>query len=247
MAAPADSIAEEARMPMTGHLEELRSRLIKVAWTLLVALGVAYFFSDILIGWLKRPLKGDLYFFSPTEAFWMTMKVSFVFAFFLSLPVIFYQAWRFIAPGLLLRERRFALPFVILGSCFFALGLAFCYFVVFPFALNFLINFGVDRGLTSMFSIGLYMDFQLKLLLAFGVIFELPLIITLLAKMGLITPGFLARQRHYAVLVNAIVAAILTPTSDLFNMMLMMVPLLVFYEMGILGARLFARKQAPKR
>ena len=233
-------------MPITGHLGELRSRLIKVVWTFLGAVIVAYFFSDTLIGWLKRPLKGDLYFFSPTEAFWMTMKVSFVSGFFLSLPVIFYQGWRFISPGLFLRERRFALPVVILGNFFFALGLAFCYFVVFPFALNFLVNFGVDRGLTSMFSIGLYMDFQLKLLLAFGVIFELPLVITILAKMGLITPQFLVRQRRYAVLVNAIVAAILTPTSDLFNMMLMMVPLLVFYEMGILGARLFGRKQAPK-
>jgi sec-independent protein translocase protein TatC len=233
---------EESRMPITGHLEELRSRLIKVIWTLLGGMVLAYAVSDSLMGWLKRPLAADLYFFSPTEAFWMAMKVSFFAGLFLSLPVILYQIWRFVAPGLLPHERRLALPFVLIGCLFFVMGLLFCYFVVAPFALTFLVGFGMRQGLKPVFSIGLYMDFLLKFLLAFGLIFELPLVITVLAKLGLVTPQFLARHRRYAVLVNAIVAAVLTPTSDVFNMMLMMVPLLLFYELGIWGARVFGRK-----
>lgn len=234
--------AEASRMPITGHLEELRSRLIKVIWTLLGGMVLAYTVSDILIGWLKRPLAADLYFFSPTEAFWVAMKVSFFAGLFLSLPVIFYQTWRFVTPGLLPNERRLALPFVLIGSLFFVLGLVFCYFVVAPFALKFLVGFGTQQGLKPVFSIGLYMDFLLKFLLAFGVVFELPLVITVLAKLGLVTPQFLARHRRYAVLVNAILAAVLTPTADVFNMMLMMGPLLLFYELGIWGARFFGRK-----
>jgi sec-independent protein translocase protein TatC len=233
---------EDVRMPITGHLGELRSRLFKVIWTALGGTALAYAGSDVLIGWLKRPLASDLYFFSPTEAFWVTMKVSFFAGIFLSMPVILYQLWRFVSPGLLPRERRLALPIVLIGTLFFVLGLLFCYFIVTPFALQFLVGFGVQQGLKPVFSIGLYMDFVLKFLLAFGVIFELPLAVTILAKLGLVTPQFLARQRRYAVLVNAILAAVLTPTSDIFNMMLMMVPLMIFYELGILGARFFGRR-----
>jgi sec-independent protein translocase protein TatC len=229
-------------MPITGHLEELRSRLLRVVWALLVGMALAYTVSDDLVGWLKRPLAADLYFFSPMEAFWVTIKVSFFAGIFLSLPVALYQIWRFVSPGLLSHERRLAAPFVLLGCLFFVAGLAFCYFVVAPFALNFLVGFGVQQGLKPVFSIGLYIDFLLKFLLAFGLVFELPLAITILAKLGLVTPQFLSRRRRYAILVNAILAAILTPTTDVFNMMLMMVPLLIFYELGIWGARLFGRK-----
>lgn len=234
--------AEASRMPITGHLEELRSRLIKVVWTVLGGMVLAYAVSDVLIGWLKRPLAADLYFFSPTEAFWVTIKVSFFAGLFLSLPVVLYQIGRFVSPGLLPHERRLAVPFVLIGCLFFVLGLTFCYFVVAPFALNFLVGFGMQQGLKPVFSIGLYIDFLLKFLLAFGLVFELPLALTILAKLGLVTPQILSRNRRYAVLVNAILAAILTPTTDVFNMMLMMVPLLIFYELGIWGARFFGRK-----
>jgi sec-independent protein translocase protein TatC len=234
--------SEDSRMPITGHLEELRSRLLKVIWTVLGGMVISYAVSDSLIGWLKRPLAADLYFFSPTEAFWVAMKVSFFGGLFLSLPVILFQIWRFVAPGLLPNERRLVLPFVLVGCFFFISGLLFCYFVVAPFALAFLVGFGLQQGLKPVFSIGLYMDFLLKFLLAFGVAFELPLVITVLAKLGLVTPQFLSRHRRYAILVNAILAAILTPTTDVFNMMLMMVPLLLFYELGIWGARFFGRK-----
>ncbi|HEY5649008.1 MAG TPA: twin-arginine translocase subunit TatC [Nitrospiria bacterium] len=232
----------EVKMPMTGHLAELRSRLLKVVWCILGASVVAYFFSDRLIALLKHPLAGDLYFFAPIEPFWVTLKVSFFAGLFLSFPFSLFQLWRFIAPGMLPGERRYALPFVILGSLFFILGLMFCYFIVFPFALNFLVTFGINQGLDSMLSIGRYMDFMLKFLLAFGLVFELPLTITLLARLGIVTAAGLSRYRHYAILGNALLAAILTPTGDIFNMMLMMGPLILFYELGILGARFFGRK-----
>lgn len=237
---------DEARMPMTGHLTELRSRLIRVVWAVLSATLVAYFFSEQLIGFLKHPLSGELYFFAPVEPFWITIKVSFFAGLFLSFPVALYQIWRFVSPGLLPAERRYALPFVVLGSLFFLLGLSFCYFIVFPFALNFLITFGTDQGLNSMLSIGRYMDFMLKFLLAFGLIFEMPLVITLLARLGFVTAAGLSRYRHYAILGNAILAAILTPTGDIFNMALMMGPLILFYELGIIGARLFGRAPSPE-
>lgn len=233
-------------MPMLGHLTELRSRLIRVVLTVFMATIAAYFFSEELIAVLKRPLSGELYFFAPIEPLWITLKVSFFAGLFLSFPVGLYQFWRFVSPGLLPRERRYALPFVLLGSLFFLLGLSFCYFIVFPFALNFLVNFGTSQGLQSMLSIGRYMDFLLKFLLAFGVVFELPLVITLLARLGLVTAAGLSRYRHYAILGNAVLAAILTPTGDIFNMALMMGPLVVFYELGILGARLFGRRPSPE-
>jgi len=235
-------MANEARMPMLGHLAELRSRLLKVVCGILIASVITYFFSERLIAILKRPLDGNLYFFSPIEPFWVTLKVSFFAGLFLSFPVSLFQLWRFISPGMLSTERRYAFPFVILGSLFFILGLMFCYFIVFPFALNFLVTFGVNQGLESMLSIGRYMDFLLKFLLAFGMIFELPLAITLLARLGIVTAAGLSRYRHYAILGNALIAAILTPTGDIFNMMLMMGPLILFYEIGILGARFFGRK-----
>ena len=237
--------AENSRMPITGHLEEFRSRLIKVIWTLVGGMVLAYAVSDVLIGWLKRPLAAELYFFSPTEAFWAAMKVSFFAGLFLSLPVILYQIWRFVAPGLLPNERRLALPFVLIGCLFFVLGLIFCYFVVAPFALTFLVGFGTQQGLKPVFSVGLYVDFLLKFLLAFGVIFELPLVITILARMGVVTPATLAKNRKYAILGAFIAAAILTPTPDAFNQTLMAGPLIILYEVGIVCARIFGKRPPP--
>ncbi len=234
-----DESAEEARMPITGHLEELRKRIL----VSLVAVGLGFAVSMTLttpiLKWLQRPLGEDVYFFSPTEAFWTHMKVAFFSGLFLASPVVLYEGWRFIAPGLYRRERRYALLFVLLSLFFLMLGLLFCAFIALPFAMQFLISFGTERGIKPLISIGMYIDFTLKFYLAFGLIFQLPLALTLLARMGFLTASFLARHRKYAFLINAVAAAILTPTSDIFNMMLMLIPLTVLYELGILGARFF--------
>lgn len=237
-------VSEQKEMPLTGHLAELRQRLIKCLIVLGIGFGVSFYFVDGLLALLKRPSPAQLYFLSPTEAFWMSLEIAFFAGLFLSLPVILYQLWKFIAPGLLSHERKYVVPFLLLGTLFFTFGLLFCYFIVLPFALTFLVGYGTDMGLRPLLSIGSYVDFLLKFLLAFGLIFELPLAITLLARIGLITPEFLSRNRKYAILINAILAAVLTPTPDVFNMMLMMIPLLLFYELGILGARLFGGKRS---
>jgi len=162
----------------------------------------------------------------------------------LVLPVVLHQAWKFIAPGLLPHERRYALPFVVLGSIFFSFGLLFCFFIVLPFALRFLLTYKTEH-LKPMLSIGNYVDFTAKFLLAFGVIFELPLAIGIAAKMGLVTPRSLSKNRKYAVLINFVIAAILTPTPDVFNQTLMALPMCLLYEVGILAARILVRKPTP--
>jgi sec-independent protein translocase protein TatC len=231
------------RMPLLDHLAELRRRLIISASGVLAAAVAAFSFSDEVLAWLVAPLDTELVFLAPTEAFWVSLKISLVAGLLIALPLVLYQVWRFVAPGLYRAERRYAAGFVIVSCAFFAAGLAFCAFVALPFALKFLVAFGVDRGLRPMISAQMYVDFALKFYLAFGVIFEVPLAVTLAGRMGLVTPAFLARNRRHALLANAVLAAVLTPTSDLFNMAIMLVPLTVLYEIGILGARIFGRRR----
>jgi sec-independent protein translocase protein TatC len=149
-----------------------------------------------------------------------------------------------VAPGLYQTEKKYAAPFVIIGSLMFIGGGAFSLFVVTPYAINFLLSFA-RPGLQPMISIGSYIDFLLKFTVAFGLVFELPLALTLAARMGVVTPKTLARNRKYAVLGAFIAAAVLTPTPDAFNQMLMAGPLIILYEVGIVSARIFGRRTPP--
>jgi sec-independent protein translocase protein TatC len=176
-----------------------------------------------------------------TEAFWVNMKVAFVAGAFLVLPVLLYEVWAFVSPGLHPHERKFALPFVILSTLFFAIGAAFALLVIVPFAVAFMAGYKTGNLLVQ-WTLNRYVDFVLKFTLAFGLVFELPLAITIGSRIGLITPEFLARNRKYAILINFIVAAILTPTPDAFNQVLMAAPLCLLYEAGIIAARLFGRR-----
>lgn len=232
-------------MPMTGHLAELRTRLIRMVAVLILFFGAAFYFSDTLLAWFKRPLNAPLVFLSPAEAFWADLKVSMFVGFLAAFPMILYEIWKFVSPGLLPRERRYIFPFIFFSTFFFFAGLAFCYFVALPFALHFLIDYGRQSGLTPQISISMYVDFNLKFLLGFGLIFELPLVMTLLAKMGLITTELLTRNRKYAVFLAFLIAAILTPTPDVFNQCVMAVPLMLLYELGIIAVRIFGRAPAP--
>ena len=235
-------------MPFLEHLGELRKRIMWSLVAVIVGLAIALNFTDRLMKFVRRPFEvaapgQKLVFLAPTEAFWVYMKVALIAGMVLALPVVLYQIWAFIAPGLYSHEKRYAVPFVIIGSVFFLLGASFAQFVVIPFAMRFLVSFpGPD--LAPMISVGSYVDFVLKFTLAFGAVFELPVIITLASRMGLITPQFLAKNRKYAILVNFIIAAVLTPTPDVFNQSLMAGPLIVLYELGIISARLFGRPAA---
>ncbi|MBI1823226.1 MAG: twin-arginine translocase subunit TatC [Nitrospirae bacterium] len=229
----------EKIMPVTAHLIELRSRVIKSLIILGIFFAVALQEVDTLLNGLRRLLPADLYFNSPAEALWVSMKIAFFASLFVSFPFILYQTWRFISPGLLKKERRIAIPFVFGGSLFFIFGVSFSYFIVLPFALNYLIHFGVQEGIKPQIVLTQYVDFILKLMLAFGLIFIIPIALILLGKAGFVTSRWLAKNRKYAILINSIVAAVLTPTPDVFNMMLMMIPLVILYEIGIWGIRLF--------
>ena len=236
---------DEGKMTFLEHLGELRTRII---WSLIptvIGLLVAFRFSDLIIKFIARPLTArgsQLVFLSPTEAFWTSMKISMVAGVCLAMPVILWQVWAFVAPGLHRHERRFAGPFVIVGSLLFLGGGAFALFVVVPFAVSFLVGFGQAQGIKDMISVSNHVDFVIKFTLAFGLVFELPLAITILSMMGLVTPQFLSRNRKYAILLNFIIAAVLTPTPDVLNQTLMAGPLCLLYEVGILSARVFGKR-----
>jgi len=250
-----------AEMPLTEHLVELRKRIIISVIVLVVIFIGVFNYSETLFEILTFPLKSgikisvrspflqiirkpgiSLYFFAPVEAFWMHLKVSFVAAFMASLPVIFYQLWRFISPGLLAKEKKYIFPFVISATIFFAMGALFCFLIVLPFAMSFLLEYKT-ANITPMLSVEKYIDFCLKFILAFGAIFELPLVIIFLTRFGIVSPGTLAKNRKYAILASFIVAAILTPTPDAFNQTIMAIPIIMLYEIGILVSRVIYRKR----
>jgi sec-independent protein translocase protein TatC len=234
-------------MSFFDHLTELRKRII---WSLIPAgagLGVALYFTDRIMLFLQRPLsqlKRAPIFLTPTEYFWTYMKVAMITGVFIAMPIVLWNVWAFVAPGLHKHERRYAVPFVVVGSLLFMLGGAFALLVVIPFAVQFLLNFGIEKGAEPMISIAAYIDFITKFTLAFGVVFELPVVITLLSMLGIVTPQFLSKNRKYAILINFIIAAILTPTPDVVNQTLMAGPLCILYELGIISARIFGRKKA---
>jgi sec-independent protein translocase protein TatC len=235
------------KMPFMEHLGELRKRIVRSLMGLLVGLGIALPFSQKIVDYLARPVRAtgnNLVFLSLTEAFWVQMKVAVIVGLFVAAPVILWQIWAFVAPGLHQHERKYAVPFVLIGSALFIGGGAFSLKIVTPYAISFLLSYS-RPGLLPMISIGSYVDFLLKFTVAFGVVFELPLAITLLARMGVVTPAMLAKNRKYAILGAFIAAAILTPTPDAFNQTLMAGPLIILYEVGIICARIFGRRPKP--
>ncbi len=254
---------DDAKMPFLAHLEELRKRLIVCFSAIGIAFPLVFYFRTTLLQLLQWPLTTDVIMgrrfpfiafhakppiakltaLGPAETLWTHFKVAFIAGLFVALPVVLYQIWKFVEPGLLPKERRFALPFVVLSTLMFFLGALFCFFIVLPLALQFLLTF--DPTIQQMPRFSEYADFTLKFLLAFGVIFELPLAMTIAARLGIVTPQFLARNRKYAILINFIIAAILTPTPDVFNQSLMALPMCLLYEVGILAARIVARRRKP--
>ncbi len=247
-------------MPLTEHLTELRKRILVSLTSVFIVFVAVFNYSEKIFELITFPLRSELkislfsphfqiikknaaplVFLAPAEAFWMHLKVSFVAALILSLPIIFYQLWRFIAPGLLDKEKKYVLPFVFFATAMFILGAFFCYSIVLPFAITFLLGYKT-QNMTPMLSVGSYVDFCLKFVLAFGVIFELPLVIIFLTRVGIVTPAMLAKNRKFAVLFAFIAGAILTPTPDAFNQTLMAVPIIILYEIGILVSRFLYRK-----
>jgi sec-independent protein translocase protein TatC len=231
------------RMPFMEHLGELRVRIMRSLVALLIGLCIAFPFSQRVLDWLARPIQksgNTLVFLAVTEAFWVQMKVALFLGLFIAAPGILWQIWRFVEPGLHRHEKKYAGPFVVVGSLLFIAGGAFSLLVVTPSAVSFMLSYA-RPGLQPMISIGSYVDFLMKFTLGFGAVFEVPLAITLAARMGLVTPKQLAKNRKYAILGAFIAGAILTPTPDMINQSLMAGPIIVLYEIGILAARVFGR------
>lgn len=234
----------EKKMSLTEHLAELRTCLIVSVIAIGIGFIIAFYFSEdllkILTDLIITEQKHVFVFLSPAEALWSNFKIALIAGVFIALPVILYQVWRFISPGFHQNERKYAFPFLLTAILSFVSGILFCYFVILRYALDFLFTYKT-ANLTPMISIGSYLDFVMKFMLAFGLVFELPIVIVFLTKLGIVTTEFLTRNRKYAILVNFIVAAILTPTPDLFNQLLMAVPLIALYELGIIGAKIFCK------
>ena len=237
----------DKRLPFTTHLEELRKRLIICCAAVGVGFLACYAFKDRIFEFIAIPLIASLpddnswmIFTGVTEAFFTYLKVSFLAGIFLSLPVIFYQLWAFISPGLYSKERKVIVPFVVFSTLFFVTGACFGYFVVFPFGFTFLLGFATDT-IRPFPSVKEYLSFATKLLLAFGFVFELPLITFFLAKTGLLTYQTLAKNRRYFIVLAFIVSATLTP-PDVATQLLMAGPLLVLFEISVMVARIFGRK-----
>jgi sec-independent protein translocase protein TatC len=252
---------EDSKQPLTEHLTELRKRLLISVGCIFLAFFALFNFSEKLFDILMFPLKTELrldfvspylhltektpislVFLAPAEAFWMHMKVSFVAAFIVSLPVIFLQIWKFISPGLLSKEKKYVTPFLLGATLLFLTGALFCFVIILPFAMSFLLGYKTG-SLSPMISVGSYIDFCLKFILAFGAVFELPVAIIFLTKFGIVSPQTLAKNRKYAVLFSFIAAAMLTPTPDAFNQVLMAVPIIILYEVGIILSKILSRKK----
>ncbi len=239
------------KQPFLGHLEELRKRLIACAIAIGVGFVISYIFAEKLFQILIAPLKavlpaGDrLIFTALPEMFFTYLKVAFISGIMLVAPFIFYQLWLFIAPGLYKNEKRYVIPFVIASTILFVGGALFGYFVVFPFGFKFFISF-TNEYVKALPSVKQYFGFAVKLLFAFGIVFELPVVIFFLTKMGVVTPALLRKNRKYAVLLSFIVAAILTP-PDVITQCMMAGPLIVLYEIGILVSVSAWKKKQKKK
>lgn len=239
------------KQPFTAHLEELRKRLITCFIAVGVGFAACYLFKEDLFYILVAPLKqamqeGDTLIYTHLpEAFFTFLKTALIAGLMLASPVILYQFWMFMAPGLYDREKRLLVPILFLSTLFFVGGALFGYFIVFPLGFEFFLSFATDT-IRPMPRMKEYLGFAAKLLFAFGIVFELPLVITFLARLGIVSVEFLKKNRKYAILLFFCGAAMLTP-PDVVTQVMMALPLMVLYEVSIIGARIFGREKADNQ
>lgn len=266
----------ENLMTFTQHLEELRTRLKYALIAVLIFVIIAYVFSDFLFVLLAQPLIkawGDaglgspkIHFANPIEPFFTYIKVSFIFGIFAASPVIFYNIWKFVAPGLYKNERRFVIPFTVGSAVCFIGGASFGYFMVFPYGFSFFLGFAQDNmgsmqeimggalkvsteqtfELTPTLMMGEYFSLVWRMLLAFGVIFELPVVVLFLAMVGIVDYRQLWRFNRYFIILSFVAGAVLTP-PDVITQIFMAAPLLVLYNLSILLAMIFGKRKEKKQ
>lgn len=237
----------DEKLPFTKHLEELRKCIIVCVVAVGIGFAISYFFSENLFLILSRPLssllpeENSFIFTSVTEGFFTYLKLAFFSGIFLASPVILHQIWSFVAPGLYSHEKRYVVPFVLLSTFFFVGGTLFGYFVVFPIAFKFFLSYNSEY-IRMLPSIREYLSFSCKFLIAFGVVFELPIFILFLSKLGIVNEKQLRSNRKFIIVIVFIIAAFLTP-PDVVSQILMAIPLIFLYELSIIVAKIFGKKK----
>lgn len=243
-----ESIAQE-NQGFVEHLTELRKRLINSIAALIICSCICYYYSEKLFDVLRRPIVpflkgGGLIFTSPMEKFMAHIQVSISAGIIFACPIVIYQIWKFISPGLYQNEKRYTLGFILSGTFLFVSGVLFAYFLVYPLAFDYLMKFGGTQD-TPMITIESYLNFMTITTLMFGLSFELPLVIVILGMIGLISQKFLREKRRYAIVLLSVISAILSP-PDVFSMVMMMIPMLFLYEVGVFAVGFFEKKRTEE-
>ncbi len=243
---------EEYEAPITEHLAELRTRLFRSLVAIAIATVIVFTKVDFFFKIFKEPLNRvfpdlKLVALTPTESFFTAFKIAMLVGFVIASPYVFYQIWKFIEPALYEEEKKLVVPFVSFTTVFFISGALFAYFGVLPLAIKFLLTFGYTQlDVEAMISVSSYISFVVRLILAFGITFELPVILSLLARLGLVTPNALVKFRPYFVVAAFVMAAVLTP-PDIVSQVFLAMPLIVFYEISIIMAKiLYPRSERSK-
>ena len=221
----------QTEQPLRDHLQEFRKRLIICLVVVAIAALACYNYVDDIIALLSGPA-GKLYFMNPSEVFFTYMEIALYAGILFTLPVLLYEVWAFVAPALWPEERRAVLVILPTAVILFYVGLVFAYYLVIPVAVTFFMGFATQT-LQPMFSLESYLSFILALTLPFGFIFELPLIVVFLAKIGLVTGDFLKGKRKILIVIAFIFAAVVSPTTDIFTQTMIAVPLIVLYEISL--------------
>lgn len=242
----------EVKLTFMEHLRDLRKRLVRALAGVAVGMSLVGWFVPRIVNGVMGPVRAALpegrqvlVYTSAIEPMMVYIKVAMYGGVFVAAPWVLWQVWLFIAPGLYKREKKVVVPFLFWGTLLFYVGAAFCFWVVMPAAFPAMLAFAEDSTLAPMLSLSEQLSLVLAMLLGFGVVFEVPVIIAFLAMIGLVNWRTLAKYRRVAIVVNVAAAAIITPTGDPLNLALMAVPMILFYEVGIVLARMLGKKDAP--
>ena len=241
-------------MSFLEHLEELRKRIIYSLIAVAAGFGICWNYAEKIYGYMQAPIMKalahnhmdqKLVYLNPTEPFNMYLKIGLLAGLFVASPFVLYQVWAFIAPGLYRHEKRYVMPFMVMSVGLFLAGGIFGYYIVYPAALDFLVGYG--KQFTPMITIGEYTDLFLTIIVGLGVVFEMPILVFFLALMGIVSPNWMWNNLRYSILIIFIIAAILTPTTDIMNMCIFAAPMVALYLVSIGVAWLVHPKRRKKR